>query len=170
MDKKNKDKFIAIVRQQAGLYKELKEVIVEEQKVLDAKNIEKLDDIVRKEEAFIEKIGKLENEKNTVFIEMIKKAGLEKTDGIKRTDVLLKEGKEDAEEVEKAVTELINALKEIEDINAKNTRVLKNYVNYLEFTKKIKEKIEKPVQTIYTSQGEKKTGEVKEKPNIDTTI
>ncbi len=170
VNKGQKDGFIKAVKKQIDLYKGLEEVIKSEQAALKSKDINAMDGIVKKEEAAIKEIKKLEDEKLGIFGKMAADAGLKADEGAKLRDVLLKCGKDDALEIESAVACLMDVVRRVDAVNAGNARLLRDYVEYVEFMKMTKEKINNPVQTTYTPDGAKKTEPVKNGPKIDHTI
>lgn len=170
MKKQTKEKFINIIKEQKILYTSLKEIISIEYKALTDKDIKSIDEIIKKQNELMLSIKKLENEKSAVFDLLIEEAGLKKNPTIKLRDVLAKMDKKDAKEIENAILELISVAKETESVNAQNTNLIKNYIDYVDFVRNVKEKIDKPVQTTYTKDGEKKLETIKKDSKIDTTI
>ncbi len=170
MNKQTKEKFLTIIKEQKELYSSLKELISTEYKALADKDIKSIDEIINKQNRLLLSIKEMEDEKATVFNLMIEEAGIEKSPSVKLKDVLEKMDKKDAQEIENAIIDLISVVKETESVNEKNTWLLKNYMEYVDFVRNIKDKIEKPVQTTYTKNGEKKSETIKRAPKIDTTI
>jgi len=170
MKKQTKEKFITIIKEQKELYGSLKELISTEYKALADKDIKSIDEIIKKQDSLILSVKKKEDEKSAVFNLMIDECGLKKDPAIKLSDVLAKMDKKDAKEIEDAIIDLISVVKETESVNEKNTGLLKNYMEYVDFVRNIQEKIEKPVQTTYTKNGEKKSETIKKDTKIDTTI
>lgn len=166
-----KTNFINALRKQTEYYKELKKIILTESEGLNKKDPNELEKVLNQEEDILNKIKSVEIEKQNLFKSLIKELGFKIDTDIKLRDVLLKMGKKDSDEIEQAVVALLQVVKEIEDINSKNAHLIKNYLNYVDFIKKIRERVEKPENITYTSEGTKKIEVDKQKTSkIDKTI
>jgi len=162
--------FIDSIKRQIELYKKLKGLIADENKILLGKNIRGMEEIAKKEENIVTEIRKTEEEKRSLLRQIAEDLKLNDGNTSNLVDVLAGMGKRDAKEIENTVVELINIVKEVDATNRSNIHMIKNYLEYTDFMRKIRERSQQAIQTTYDENGYKQTIQMERKSTVDRTI
>jgi DUF438 domain-containing protein len=151
VDGKTAIKISELLDRQAALYNEVKASIQAGTRAMSGMDAAAAEKSLQAEERAIEKIKKLEDEKNRLFDQLYTEAGFKKGEKVALKTVLGKCGPEAAAKLEKSLAALINVMRETEALNSGSAHMLKNLLEFDGFSKILKNKMTETGGTTYDS-------------------
>ncbi|NJD03307.1 MAG: flagellar protein FlgN [Ruminiclostridium sp.] len=133
MDKLLADGLIDVLKNEAGLYREVLKISHEKTHIIVEGKAAELDSLTRKEQALVLQIADLEEIREKIavkFSEYYKKDASQLTVSIIAS--MLPQGK--ALELRGALVELSQILKEIKEANSLNAKLIRNSLEYIDFS------------------------------------
>ncbi|HHW49619.1 MAG TPA: flagellar protein FlgN [Clostridiaceae bacterium] len=127
------DKLIDILEQENEIYTDILNMSKNKTDIIVKGKISELENIVKLEQSYIARIGKLENEREEIVEKIARQLVLDKDD-INISGIIKKLDQENAARLKTCRESIMLTLKELKSVNELNSNLTKNSLEYIDFS------------------------------------
>lgn len=129
---KHFNKILDILSQQISLYNELKNIGEQKQEAIISKNIEELESITKREQAFVKTIMSLENERMQSLDNYCREKNIRNIETI--NELMFHLDELEKRQFSMSREKLIDVISQLSEVNELNSRLLEQSLDYINFS------------------------------------